>query len=107
MMKMGKRALLVAAGCMLLLSGCTKSNIVQPDASQAEEPDFNVYNNIELDMDQFHDEVNEICLDENDYPMADSLDFTIDEDKALIDVTIVVKGRHQWKGRCGVCRCGS
>ena len=91
MMKMGKRALLVAAGCMLLLSGCTKSNIVQPDASQAEEPDFNVYNNIELDMDQFHDEVNEICLDENDYPMADSLDFTIDEDKALIDVTIVVK----------------
>lgn len=91
MMKMGKKALLVACGCMLLLSGCTKSNIVQPDASQAEEPDFNVYNNIELDMDQFHDEVNEICLDENDYPMADSLDFTIDEDKALIDVTIVVK----------------
>ena len=42
MMKMGKKALLVACGCMLLLSGCTKSNIVQPDASQAEEPDFNV-----------------------------------------------------------------
>ena len=55
MMKMGKRALLVACGCMLLLSGCTKSNIVQPDASEAEEPDFNVYNNIELDMAQFHE----------------------------------------------------
>ena len=91
MMKMGKKALLVACGCLLLLSGCTKSNIVQPDASEAEEPDFNVYNNIELDMDQFHEEVNEICLDEDDYPMADSIDFTIDEDKALIDVTVVVK----------------
>ena len=67
MIKMGKRALLVAAGCMVLLCGCTKSNIVQPD------------------------EVDEICLDENDYPMADSIDFTIDEDKSLIDVTIVVK----------------
>ena len=72
---MGKRALLVACGCMLLLSGCTKSNIVQPDASEAEEPDFNVYNNIELDMDQFHEEVNEICLDEDDYPMAELEDF--------------------------------
>lgn len=91
MMKMGKKALLAAAGCMLLLCGCTKSNIVQPDASEAESPDFNIYNNIELDMDQFQEEVKEICLDENDYPMADSLDFTIDEDNALIDVTIVVK----------------
>ena len=90
MIKMGKRALLVAAGCMVLLCGCTKSNIVQPDASEAESPDFNIYSNIELDMDQFRDEVDEICLDENDYPMADSIDFTIDEDKSLIDVTIVV-----------------
>ena len=91
MIKMGKRALLAAAGCMVLLCGCTKSNIVQPDAGEAESPDFNIYNNIELDMDQFRDEVDEICLDENDYPMADSIDFTIDEDKSLIDVTIVVK----------------
>ena len=87
MMKMGKRALLVAAGCMVLLCGCTKSNIVQPDASEAEAPDFNIYNNIELDMDQFHDEVEDICLNEDDYPM----DFTIDEDKALVDVTVVGK----------------
>ncbi len=91
MMKMGKKALLVAAGCMLLLCGCTKSNIVQPDASEADTPDFNIYNNIELDMDQFHEEVNEIYLDEDDYPMADSIDFTIDEDKAVVDLTIVVK----------------
>ena len=55
MIKMGKRALLVAAGCMVLLCGCTKSNIVQPDAGEAESPDFNIYNNIELDMDQFRD----------------------------------------------------
>ena len=38
---------------MVLLCGCTKSNIVQPDAGEAESPDFNIYNNIELDMDQF------------------------------------------------------
>ena len=42
-------------------------------------------------MDQFNDEVNEIYLDENDYPMADTINFTIDEDNALVDLTIVVK----------------
>ena len=107
MMKMGKRALLVACGCMLLLSGCTKSNIVQPDASEAEEPDFNVYNNIELDMDQFHEEVNEICLDEDDYPMADSIDFTIDEDKVPDRCYRCGKGRYQWRRCRRVCGCCS
>lgn len=91
MMRTGKKALLAAAGCVLLLCGCTKSNIVQPDAESAQEPDFNIYNNIELDMDQFHSEVEEVCLDENDYPMADAIDFDIDEDKALVSVTVVVK----------------
>ena len=90
MMKFWKKAFLAAAGCTILLCGCTKSNIVQPE-EQADAPDFNIYNNIELDMDQFHDEVNEIYLDENDYPMADTIDFTIDEDNALVDLTIVVK----------------
>ncbi len=91
MIKIGKKALLAAAACAFLLCGCTKSNIVQPEGESANEPDFNIYNNLELDMDQFQSEVKEVCLDENDYPMADAVEFEIDEDKALVSVTVVVK----------------
>ncbi len=73
---------------MLLLSGCTKSNIVQPDCQPGGRAGFSTSITTLSWIWTSFDEVNEICLDENNYPMADSLDFTIDEDKALIDVTI-------------------
>ena len=41
------KILMIAVGCAAALSACTKSNIVQPESSF--EPDFNMYNNIELD----------------------------------------------------------
>lgn len=88
-MKMNRKMLLCAAGCAMFLCGCTKSNIVQPDETQG--PDFNMYLNIELDMDQLHDDVDDICLDPSDYPMGAKIDFDINLDEEYVDVVVVVK----------------
>lgn len=88
-MNMKMKTLLLAAGCAVLLCGCTKKNIVTPEAMQ--EPDFNVYFDVELDMDQLHEDVEDIYLEEDDYPMASAIDFEVNLDEEYVDVTVVVK----------------
>lgn len=83
------KKLLLIAGCAVLLCGCTKSNIVQPDETVG--PDFNLYMDIELDEDQLHEDVDDIYLDENDYPMAAAIDFELHLDEEYVDVAVVVK----------------
>lgn len=83
------KVLMLAAGCTALLCGCTKSNIVQP--AETEGPDFNMYMNIVIDEDQLHDDVNDIYLDQDDYPMAVAIDFELHLDEEYVDVTAVVK----------------
>lgn len=80
---------IMAVGCAALLCGCTKSNIVKPDETLA--PDFNLYMDIEIDEDQLHEDVNDIYLDEKDYPMASAIDFSLHLDEEYVDVTVVVK----------------
>lgn len=87
-MKTGKM-LLLAAGCAVLLCGCTKSNIVQPDETIG--PDFNMYNNIVIDPVQLAEDVDDIYLDEEDYPMASSIEEKLDLDNEKVDITVVVK----------------
>lgn len=89
MMKKKVKTLVLAAGCMALLCGCTKSNIVQPEETPG--PDFNMYMNIEIDEDQLHEEVDDIYLDPTDYPMASAIDFNLNLDEAYVDVIVVVK----------------
>ncbi len=90
---MKMKQMLLAAGCMLLLCGCTKSNIVQPETEPGETmgPDFNMYTNIEIDEEQLDSEVKDIFLDEADYPMAVDLDFSLHPDEEYVDITIVLK----------------
>lgn len=83
------RNAMMAAGCALLLCGCTKSNIVKPEETQG--PDFNMYMDITIDEDQLHDDVNEIYLDELDYPMASAIDFELNLDEEYVNVDVVVK----------------
>ena len=45
-----KKMLILIAGCILFLSGCTKSNIVAP--SLAVEPETDIKEGIEIDWDQ-------------------------------------------------------
>lgn len=80
---------LLAAGCAVLLCGCTKSNIVRSE--DAAQPDFNMYMNVELDINQLHEDVNDIYLDESDYPMAAAIDFDLRLDESAVDVIAVVK----------------
>lgn len=83
------KTLMLAAGCVALLCGCTKSNIVQPDPTEG--PDFNMYMNIEIDEDQLHDDVDDIYLDPDDYPMGAAIDFELHLDEEYVDVIAVVK----------------
>lgn len=83
------KTLMAAAGCAVFLAGCTESTILQPEGG--EEPDFNVYENIELDQDQLLSDWQEICLDEDEYPMAAELDFEIYDQESYVDITLVVK----------------
>ena len=85
--------LMLVLGCAVLLSGCTQSNIVQPSVEPGETmgPDFNLYNNIEIDMEQLKEDVEDIFLDESDYPAAAGLEFTVNIDEEYVDVTVIVK----------------
>lgn len=80
---------LLAVGCVALLCGCTKRNIINNEESA--QPDFNMYMDVELDMEQLQEDVNDIYLDENDYPMASAIDFELNLDEAYVNVTAVVK----------------
>ena len=82
------KTLMVAAGCVALLCGCTKSNIVQPETNG---PDFNMYNDIVIDEDQLHEDVDDIYLDPKDYPMGAAIDFELHLDEEYVDVVAVVK----------------
>lgn len=85
--------MLMVLGCAVLLCGCTKSNIVQPDLEPGETmgPDFDLYNNIEIDTEQLQEDVEEIYLDEDDYPMAATIEIDLDLDEEYLAVTVVVK----------------
>ncbi len=84
--------LLVAMGCAVLLCGCTESTIVRPGESNiVSEPDFNIYRDVEIDMEQVQEGVADIYLDEDDYPMAVALGFDVDEEAGVVTVEVVVK----------------
>jgi hypothetical protein len=87
------RYLIAAIGCGLLLSGCTKSNIVHTGETQIEnaDPDFEMYNDIEIDLDQLTEDVNEVGLDPEIYPMASAIRFSIRLDEEVVDIDVVVK----------------
>lgn len=87
------KRLLLALGCAVLLCGCTKSNIVQPETEPGETvgPDFNLYMDLEIDEEQLHDDVEDIYLDESDYPVGAAIDFELHLDEEYVDVTVVVK----------------
>jgi len=89
-MKIKKFAL--AVGCMVLLCGCTKSNIVESQMAQPMEPDTAMYWDIELDLEQLKEQVKDIYLEEQgDYPMAADIDFEVNLPEEYVDVTVVVK----------------
>lgn len=84
--------LLLVTGCMFLLSGCTESHYVRPNQSDMEAgPDFNIYEDYELDEDQLLDDVLDVGLDPDNYPMAAGIDYGLHMDEGRIAVAAIVK----------------
>ena len=49
------KTFVLIAGCIMLLCGCTKSNIIHSEETMG--PDFNLYSDIEIDPEQLHNDV--------------------------------------------------
>ena len=83
------KTIILITSCIMLLCGCTKSNIIQSDETMG--PDFNLYSDIEIDPEQLHNDVDDIYLDPADYPMASAIDFELHLDEEYINIDVVVK----------------
>ena len=60
------RKLFLLIACMVFLSGCTQSNIVQPDSeTKIADPDFDVREGIEIDWTQVSTDAEEDFEDQN------------------------------------------
>lgn len=82
---------LVLAACMVLLSGCTQSNIVQPDSeTKIADPNFEVQNDIEIDWTQVDTDADSIFEDESTYPYSREFHFYLEPNKKDIMLVWVV-----------------
>lgn len=77
--------------CMLLLSGCTKSNIVNfKEETRVGNPDFETQEGVEIDWTQVSMEAEEIFNDENTYPYTRDFHFYLEPNKKEIMLMWVV-----------------
>lgn len=72
----------------MLLAGCTQSNIVKGTA--AAEPVFETQKGIVLDWGQIGDDLDEQFVNNVDYPMAVSVNYSVDPDKNSMELTLMV-----------------
>ena len=90
-----KRISLILAASMMLLSGCTKSNIVSPEAGTVAgggQPDFTVDKDIAIDWEEVRSDLRDAFLEPYG-PFADyvmDLNATYDEEKKLVTVLLPV-----------------
>ncbi len=84
---MKKHLLIILGMTALLLAGCTKSNIVSGGPA---EPIFETRNDIQLDWKQIGDDLDETFLDNEEYPMAVSINYNA-EQEGVLSMTLMVK----------------
>lgn len=72
------KKLLMLLACAVLLSGCTKSNIVQPDSETiVGDPDFSMKDDIEIDWEQVSADAENTFKDKNAYPYSEDFHFML------------------------------
>ena len=86
-MTMKKKVLIICGIAAMLLAGCTKSNIVTGGPA---EPVFETQEGIVLDWGQIGDDLDEQYLNNEDYPKAVSINYSVDPDKKTIDLTLMM-----------------
>lgn len=85
------KKLLLLLACATLLSGCTKSNIVQPDSeTKVANPDFSIQDNIEIDWEQVSTDAEETFKNKNDYPYSEDFHFMLQPNTKEIMLVWVV-----------------
>lgn len=83
------KRLMLLLSCVLLLSGCTKSNIVTPEGTIA--PDFNVKEGIQIDWNQVRGDLSELFTAANNYPMNEMIEFNVDDTEKTVYLMLTVK----------------
>jgi len=86
---MKNKALLICAMSVMLLTGCTESNILKSTAPA--EPVFETQQGIVLDWDQIGNDMDEEFVDNEEYPMALSVNYKVEPKTKSIDLTLLVK----------------
>lgn len=86
------RKLLALLACMMLLSGCTKSNIVNAteETRAVSAPDFELRDDIEIDWAQVSDDTEWIFNNETTYPYTRDYHFYLEPNKKEIMLMWVV-----------------
>ena len=86
---MKNKAFLICALSAFLLTGCTESHILA--SGEPAEPVFETQDGIVLDWSQIGNDLDEEFTDNEDYPMALSVNYNLDPKTKHMDVTLIVK----------------
>lgn len=86
---MKNKTLMICAITVILLTGCTERNILSSKGPA--EPVFETQQGIILDWNQIWDDMDDQFLDNEEYPMALSLNYALSPDEQSIDMTLIVK----------------
>ncbi|MSS10016.1 hypothetical protein FYJ38_15350 [Clostridium sp. WB02_MRS01] len=86
---MRNKALMICAMSVLLLTGCTEKHIL--NSTGPAEPVFETQQGIVLDWDQIGNDMDEEFVNNEEYPMALSVNYSVDQKNKKIDLTLIVK----------------
>jgi hypothetical protein len=86
---MKNKAIMIFAVSAMLLTGCTKSNILSSGGPA--EPVFETQKGIQLDWTQINTDIDEEFTENEQYPMALSVNYDLDKDKKTMNMTLMVK----------------
>ena len=86
---MRNKALMICAMSVMLLTGCTEKHIL--NSTGPAEPVFETQQGIVLDWDQIGKDMDEEFVNNEEYPMALSVNYSVDQKNKNIDLTLIVK----------------
>ncbi|HBG12986.1 MAG TPA: hypothetical protein DDX68_17205 [Clostridium sp.] len=86
---MRNKALMICAMSVLLLTGCTEKHIL--NSTGPAEPVFETQQGIVLDWDQISNDMDDEFVNNEEYPMALSVNYSVDQKNKKIDLTLIVK----------------
>ena len=86
---MRNKALMICVMSVMLLTGCTEKHIL--NSTGPAEPVFETQQGIVLDWDQIGNDMDEEFVNNEEYPMALSVNYSVDQKNKNIDLTLIVK----------------